>query len=103
MIFIGPPEACIIAGYRDNGETLVGWNFFQDMPEYAGIIKKDPCGYFQRSGWFGHADTMAVIAIGAWAEALLNDAEFPRQAPLPLLMERLMCQIDAMTMKNNGW
>ena len=27
---IGPPEACIITGYRDGGQTLLGWNFFQE-------------------------------------------------------------------------
>ena len=31
---IGPPEACIITGYRNNGDVLLGWNFFQDNPEY---------------------------------------------------------------------
>lgn len=138
---IGPPEACIIAGYRDNGETLVGWNFFQDMPEYAGSISKEPCGYFRRSGWFEDPMTVALMSIGplgtlptereflqetlryaltlmqtnqvltyaggdaayaAWAQALLNEEEFPARAPLPLLMERLMCQTDAMTMVGEG-
>lgn len=29
---IGPPEACVITGYRDGGNTLLGWNCFQDSP-----------------------------------------------------------------------
>ncbi|MBN1891815.1 MAG: hypothetical protein JW780_03475 [Clostridiales bacterium] len=33
---IGPPEASIITGYRNNGNTLLGWNFFQEMPEFSG-------------------------------------------------------------------
>lgn len=131
---IGPPEACVITGYRDGGETLLGWNFFQDMPEYASGIAKEPCGYFVRQGWYEHPDTIAVLALGeekgappdkkallidtltyaltimetprvyeraagyaaydAWAGALLSESEFPASAPLPLLMERLMCQVD---------
>jgi hypothetical protein len=137
---VGPPEACIIAGYTDNGETLVGWNFFQDMPEWAGVVEKEPCGYFRRRGWFEDPNTIALLAIGeqgeapeerqflretlifalelmetprvhwyaggfaaydAWA-ALAKETEFPANAPLPMLMERLMCQCDAMTMVGEG-
>jgi len=135
---IGPPEACVITGYRDGGETLLGWSFFQDMPEYAVGIAKEPCGYFVRQGWYEHPDTVAVSALGerkgglpdkkallidtlthaleimeaprvykraagyaaydAWADALLDESEFPAGAPLPMLMERLMCQADGATM-----
>ena len=38
---IGPPEACVITGYRNQGETLLGWNFFQDEPDFAGSLTKD--------------------------------------------------------------
>lgn len=138
---IGPAEACIIAGYRDDGETVVGWNFFQDMPEFAGDIEKEPCGYFIRRGWYEYSETIAVVAIGelgeqmderaflqdtltnalttmetpqvidhasgfaayqAWADALVRDSEFPKDAPLPMLMERLMCVTDGMTMVGEG-
>ncbi|MCM1989471.1 helix-turn-helix transcriptional regulator [Oceanirhabdus seepicola] len=138
---VGPPEACIITGYKNNGEELVGWNFFQDMPEFAGAVEKESCGYFVRKGWFEHPMTVGVMSIGeknediskeevledilsyaidimntsrvyhraggtsafnAWAEAIGNDSEFPKDAPLPLLMERLMCQTDAMTMIGEG-
>ncbi len=61
---IGPPEACVITGYRDGGETLLGWDFFQDMPEYASGIEKEPCGYFVRQGWYKHPDTLAILALG---------------------------------------
>lgn len=43
-----------------------------------------------------------IAAFDAWATALLRESEFPKDAPLPLLMERLMCQCDAMTMIGEG-
>lgn len=138
---IGPPEACIITGYKEDCESLVGWNFFQDMPEFAGGVEKEPCGYFVKKGWFEHPETVMVVSIGnltsppderiqlrevlnyaltvmetpkvgtcangftgyqAWADSLLKESEFPKNALLPLLMERLMCQTDAMCMIGEG-
>ncbi|HEX3045969.1 MAG TPA: helix-turn-helix domain-containing protein, partial [Bacillota bacterium] len=49
---IGPPEACIITGYRDRGNTLLGWNFFQDNPEHAKDVKIDESGYFVCQNWW---------------------------------------------------
>lgn len=139
---IGPPEACIITGYRNDGETLLGWNFFQEMPEFSRGVEIEPCGYFVRNGWYDHEDTIAVMAVGdtlpdreqraelkeiirfaisvmetrqvgeefaggpaayeAWVNALENAAEFPKDAPLPLLYERLVCLCDAQTMLVEG-
>ena len=61
---IGPPEACVIAGYRDNGQTLLGWNCFQDSPEFAASISIDESGYFATSSWWENRDTVAVMSIG---------------------------------------
>lgn len=62
---IGPPEACIITGYRRNGEELLGWNFFQNDPEFAASVKFDDCGYFVCNDWWENTDTQAVMCIGA--------------------------------------
>lgn len=43
---IGPPEACLITGYRDDGATLLGWNCFQDNQEFAKGVTIDDSGYF---------------------------------------------------------
>jgi AraC-like DNA-binding protein len=138
---IGPPEACVITGYREDGEALLGWNFFQDMPEYQGCIEKSEEGYFVRREWYEHPDTVALLAIGekgkcpdteilvrdtlayaaavmaprqvwdfagglaafdAWAGKLADESEFPANAPLPMLFERLMCMTDALTMIGEG-
>lgn len=133
---IGPPEACIITGYRENGETLLGWNFFQGMTEFATDVKTDESGYFISDKWWENNDTIAVISLGekdtplisyktiienavrvmtgrlyvkadktfakgimaydAWKKAVLNESDFPPDAILPILAERLMCQGDAM-------
>lgn len=62
---IGPPEACLITGYRDGGDTLIGWNLFQDYPEYNVGIAFEPSGYFVTSKWWENTDTIALIGIGA--------------------------------------
>lgn len=62
---IGPPEACIITGYRKNGEELLGWNFFQADPEFGGNVKIDESGYFISSSWWENSDTQAVMCMGA--------------------------------------
>ena len=62
---IGPPEPCIITGYRKNGEELLGWNFFQKDPEFAASIALDESGYFICSNWWENTDTQAVMCMGA--------------------------------------
>ncbi len=138
---IGPPEACVITGYRENGEVLLGWNFFQDFPEWKGSLEIDPSGYFIRRGWYEHSETIGIMAVGEagpvpeekefladmlklaiemmephdvrqyagglsayeeWERALLDESQFPKGAPLPMLMERQMCQGDAHTMIAEG-
>jgi len=61
---IGPPEACIITGYRDNGNTLLGWNFFQNDPAFGGEIQFDDCGYFICDNWWENTDTQSVMCLG---------------------------------------
>ena len=42
---IGPPEACVIAGYREGGKVLMGWNVFQEYPEYQANVRFEKNGY----------------------------------------------------------
>ena len=135
---IGPPEACIITGYRKDGEILLGWNFFQDNPEFAKDVSIDQTEYFACANWWENPNTLAVMAVSEekgtkagtkevlenaiavmtreqigdfaggqrayaeWAKALSDDSQFPENAVLPLLFERLMCQGDAMDMIAEG-
>jgi hypothetical protein len=43
-----------------------------------------------------------IAAYDAWKQAILNEAEFPQNAILPILIERLMCQGDAMDCLADG-
>ena len=62
---IGPPETCVITGYRDRGNTLLGWNFFQEDPEFGGSVKTDESGYFICDDWWENKDTHGVMCMGA--------------------------------------
>lgn len=136
---IGPPEACLVNGYRENGDILLGWNVFQDNPEFRGrSVSIDPCGYFVTGGWWENQETLAVMALGEaegpgltlkeltanaievltgrtcgvfakgilaydyWKKAVADDSQFPPNAVLPILVERLMCQGDAMDTLADG-
>lgn len=69
---VGPPEASIIAGYDDSGETLIGWSMFQEhldpthdltlddedeMHPPSGIEEN---GYFRRDDWFHRTHAILV-------------------------------------------
>lgn len=135
---IGPPEACIVTGYRDDGHTLLGWNFFQEYNEYAKDIEIDESGYFISKNWWDNPCTIGLISIGEdqgqqtptkeilqnaidiltkkqigvyaggqaaydhWANSLLDETQFPRNAVMPMLFERIMCHSDATCMIGEG-
>jgi hypothetical protein len=59
---VGPPESCLVAGYDENGEVLIGWSFFQDFPPFNAGVEFDALGYFRKRDWF--RDTPSLILIG---------------------------------------
>lgn len=61
---VGPPEACIITGYENHGERLLGWSYFQDNPEFSAGVVSDTSGYFASSSWFDNPSTVALITLG---------------------------------------
>lgn len=135
---IGPPEACVITGYRKQGETLLGWNFFQDDSEFAGSVKKDESGYFICDNWWENKDTQGVMCMGAiqretfsrkeilenavkvmtgrkeyayakgvaaydaWERMLGNDSDFRPGNNDSVLLEKILCQNDAMSSLIDG-
>jgi hypothetical protein len=58
---IGPPEPSIITGYDAGGDVLLGWSFFQNVPEFAGGVEEEPGGYFRKRRWFPDTETLAIV------------------------------------------
>lgn len=64
---VGPPEACLITGYDRGGEVMIGWSFFQGMPDLAGSVPTEANGYFAQANWYDASPTpagLAALAIG---------------------------------------
>ncbi|WP_240840641.1 helix-turn-helix domain-containing protein [Acidaminobacter sp. JC074] len=59
---VGPPDATVITGYKDNGQTLYGWSLVQEHLEFRKDIKVDSSGYFECDKWW--ENTAALMSIG---------------------------------------
>jgi hypothetical protein len=59
---VGPPEECMILGFDEGGDVLLGWSYFQTAPEFNQNVEFEPSGYFRKRGWF--ADTASLVIIG---------------------------------------
>ena len=57
---IGPAEAGVITGYKDDGNTLLGWSVFQD---WAWKNFSDE-GYFVTDKWWDTGDFYGVMSFG---------------------------------------
>jgi AraC-like DNA-binding protein len=87
---IGPPEACLITGYRENGKQLLGWNCFQDNQEFAKNVTQDESGYFVTDGWWENECTVALIAVGERQETLASHKEILENALQILTKEKVV-------------
>ncbi|MDF2540811.1 MAG: DNA-binding protein AraC-type [Herbinix sp.] len=77
---IGPPEACVITGYKENGLTLLGWNCFQENQEFAKDVTLDESGYFVTNTWWENEGTLAVMSIGEKQMELVSAKELLQNA-----------------------
>lgn len=77
---IGPPEACVVTGYRDGGDTLLGWNCFQESKEMATDVTFHDCGYFITNQWWENPNTVALITIGEKTEQGVTQKEILENA-----------------------
>lgn len=77
---IGPPEACIITGYQENGEILLGWNFFQHRSEYNNGVSFHETGYFMFDKWWENTCTSMLMSIGETESAMINDKSILQNA-----------------------
>ena len=62
---VGPSDCCIISGYDEGGEVLLGWSTYQDIPDDHNI-PHDVTGYFRKPGW--HDNLGGYILIGMKVE-----------------------------------
>ena len=58
----GPPECCIITGYDEGGDVLIGWSFLQDDPGSSEGLEFEPSGYFRKRDWF--RETPGIVVLG---------------------------------------
>jgi RNA polymerase sigma factor (sigma-70 family) len=59
---VGPPVECLVTGFDESGDVLIGWSYFQRAKEFAADLQFESNGYFRRRGWF--ADTHRLIVLG---------------------------------------
>ncbi len=57
---IPPSEPCVIAGYDEHGDVLIGWSYFQGSPGDEGK-EFEPSGYFRKRDWFKDTDWLIII------------------------------------------
>ena len=58
---VGPPAACLVTGYEEAGEVLVGWSCFQDDPEFTQGITFEETGEYRQRDWFAHTDHVYIV------------------------------------------
>ncbi|QVK18294.1 helix-turn-helix domain-containing protein [Mycoplasmatota bacterium] len=59
---VGQSDCCIITGYDNMGDELIGWSFYQDDPKYNDDLNYTVEGYFQKSNWYDK--TKSIIIVG---------------------------------------
>ena len=72
---IGPAEAGILTGYRDGGDTLLGWSLFQWDEK---TFNED--GYFTTNKWWDEGDFFGAMSLGAVAAPRVDDATIIKNA-----------------------
>jgi len=58
---IGPPEACLVTGYDEGGDVLIGWNYYQDSSRFSAGVGREPTGEFRKRDWFANTPTLMLL------------------------------------------
>ncbi len=58
----GPLECCLVTGFDEGGDVLIGWSFFQTFPRFAADLQLEPTGQFRKRDW--EEGTLGVIVVG---------------------------------------
>jgi hypothetical protein len=62
---VGPTDCCILTGYDEGGQVLLGWSTYQDIPDDH-TEPHDSTGYFRKTGW--HDNLAGTILLGQKGE-----------------------------------
>ncbi|MHB1318944.1 MAG: hypothetical protein ACYCYF_10040, partial [Anaerolineae bacterium] len=63
----GPPEAGLVTGYDEGGNVLMGWSFFQGMPEFSQELTFEPTGEYRVRDWYAAME--GLITLGKKTDA----------------------------------
>lgn len=80
---VGPPEACVITGYRENGKKLLGYSLFQNDPSFCANTVNEDSGYFVCSDWWQNGnfgDIKPAFSIGQYNDYTIDIHEIIKQA-----------------------
>lgn len=77
---IGPPEACLVNGYREDGNILLGWNCFQENKEFSKGVTIDDSGYYICDSWWENENTIALIAVGEKQHSMISQKSIIKNA-----------------------
>jgi len=58
---VGPPECCLICGYEEDGDILIGWSYFTEWEQNDPHVERDESGMFHRRNWY--PNTLALLTI----------------------------------------
>ncbi len=70
-------DACIIAGYDDGGDTLLGYNPYAEIPDDHDQAP-DETGYFRKTGWHEKSDRARLVLIGEKRTGIDGEKAFAR-------------------------
>jgi len=85
---VGPPEACIVTGYKNNGEALLGWSLFQENTGmFGGDCRIDESGYFLKDNWWDN--TEAIISLGEDIKVFTSVKDVLANALMLMTQERV--------------
>jgi len=59
---VGPPVDCLITGFDEGGDVLIGWSYFQKMKDFSADVEFEKDGTFRKKNWY--KDTHRLIILG---------------------------------------
>lgn len=98
---IGPPEPCIITGYDEAGNVLIGWNFFQHMPMFNAGVEFESDGYFRKRDWFNN--TWGIVCVGEKRELPPKPERYHKGLEWALHVMRTPSVYDPTVQTSDAW